>query len=576
MVWQILTLACAEDSRRVEPANPEAIAIYEGRELTLAEIEALLPAAKTSDCLAVHRALGSATLEQLVPCYRDVARTLAIERLVTSELGDLETARELLDEDTYRTIRNRAYLQPFRESLRERIEVSDEEVEAHFEAHREDYRSPGRLTLSNLFRRHDDPEDPQATLDLLAKWKSEYEAGRPFEQLAREHSHSETRLRGGKVGPIATGELPKRLEDVAFGLADGEVSDPILVRGGAVLLHVRSPVAPIESELWMVRDRIRNQLVAERVQQAMDDRISARQVSDQEVVLSDDELLTTLDQPTSEGEDAVVLAVGDNRWTATQVRAAVGLLPHQTTANLDEEERRNLLDLYRDRYRVQALVAELLAEAEELDHQRAEATIRDETLPLVVDQVLRTEMEEAVDGDPDALERYFEDNRAHYQTTLQFDLEIWDLPFGDDPPKQLREMEVTRRKLLAGETDLAQASRTLGGTVRDVGWRAFDELGAVMPNKARQYLLAGEGSYTVPYQQDQALHMVHVRQRQEPGPVAYDDVKSRVKKDYVRRFEQRLFNEIVDRRLEAAKFEFRAEALKRSLSSEGSTRPKSP
>ena len=59
------------------------------------------------------------------------------------------------------------------------------------------------------------------------------------------------------------------------------------------------------------------------------------------------------------------------------------------------------------------------------------------------------------------------------------------LPFDDDPPSQLRRMEVLRERLEAGELDLAAAAVELGGSVEDLGWRGFESLGEEIPGKAR-------------------------------------------------------------------------------------------
>ena len=88
----------------------------------------------------------------------------------------------------------------------------------------------------NLFRRHRNTEKPEDTTAFLLEIKARVEAGETFQSLARQFSDSETRLRDGLVGRVSEGDLPARLEEIAFDLDTGQVSQPIPVRGGAVLL----------------------------------------------------------------------------------------------------------------------------------------------------------------------------------------------------------------------------------------------------------------------------------------------------------------------------------------------------
>ena len=52
-----------------------------------------------------------------------------------------------------------------------------------------------------------------------------------FIELAREYSDSETRLRDGFVGRITEGDLPARLEEIAFGSAPVGGGEPALIIG---------------------------------------------------------------------------------------------------------------------------------------------------------------------------------------------------------------------------------------------------------------------------------------------------------------------------------------------------------
>ncbi len=130
-------------------------------------------------------------------------------------------------------------------------------------------------------------------------------------------------------------------------------------------------------------------------------------------------------------------------------------------------------------------------------------------------------------------------------------------------------MEKLRDALAAGEIDLAEAVERLGGVIRELDWRQLDELAGETPPKARDYLLRissapdERSGFSVPFQQDQALHVIQVEERQEPGPLPYDEVVERVKEDYLERFEQDLYRQVAESRFTAAGFVFYEEAARR-------------
>ncbi len=375
------------------------------------------------------------------------------------------------------------------------------------------------------------------------------------------------------MGPVTEGKLPPRLEKIAFALRDGEVSEPVRVRGGAVLLHVRNVVEGVDPALEEVREQIRRQLRQQKLEERAARRIAGRVPPAGSVVLAPEELAAALD---GDDPERVVLEIAGERLTAAELRRRAGLSRSERAAELEDADRERLFEIYRQHTERQLLLLELLESADRELRQEAEEHLRERGLAELVDERLREEMAKRLDGDPEALRQYYEDHRSYYQSPLRFQLVVWNLPFGDDPPRQLERMEELHRALAAGEIDLATAAGRLGGSVRELGWRTFDELADEIPNKARVYLLAGESDFSIPYQQDEALHVLWVEDREEPGPLEYEEVKMRVREDYLERFRQRLSREIVAESLEAAGFVFREDEARRLLAPASAAGASSP
>ena len=462
------------------------------------------------------------------------------------------------------------FINYFQRRLSRETEVSDQEIEAHFEANRERYRRPRTLTLWNIFRRHENPAQPKQTHAVLRDLKKRFLAGETFAALAREYSQSETRLRDGLVGSIQEGRLPARLERVAFALADGEVSDPAPVAGGAVLLHVRHSVEGGPPNVDEVHGRIRQEILAQKVQKQVKQRIADRELPAEAIVLAPEELVAALD---AEDEDQVVLAIDHTKITAKEFRGRARLAPSVRADSLDEEARKALLDSYQALLTPHLLFLELLDSADSELREGAEERLRTDGTLRLVDEHIRTEIARVADSDPALMRLHYEDNRPHYQSPLRFKLQVLDIPFSDNPPGQLAQLERLRESLLKGELSPAEAAERMGGTFRDLDWVPFDSLAEVVPDKALKYLLQVDkqadgvktSGFSVPYQQDQAIHLLWLEERQEPKSQDYEEVKERVREDYLLRFQQELSAQVIKDRLEASEFVFDEEAVRRLL-----------
>lgn len=538
----------------------DAVATWDGGSVALGEVEEAVADSRTPACRKAHRAPGGGSVEDLVPCYREGAEGLALEALLVEGPGAVEA---YLDQNP--RLRRVVYLATWLERTQKQIEVDDAEIEAYYEAHRGEYRRKTQRTLSNIFRRHEDPSRPEETLTFLRELKARYEAGETFAALAREYSQSETRLRGGLVGRLGEGRLPERLEKVASALGDGEVSEPIAVRGGAVLLVVRGVVEGADFGLEEVRETVRRQVRAEKVLELRRRRAALVEPPAGALVLAPDELISALDGDS----ELPVLSIGGQSLDAGEMRQLAGFAAEERAAEGDEETRHRIAQAYDSQREQMLLLVSLLSSSDPADadlRQEAERHLHREAVSAIADEEVQAQMWRLVDADPGLLRRFYEDNRPLYQSPLRFKVRIWTVPFGADPPAQLVRMEELRRALAAGGTDLESARRELGGTVRDLGLRDLRELREEIPEKARDYLLQAEaGGYSVPFQQDDALHLLWVEERREPEPLGYEEVRERVRDDYFSRFERQLYRQAVDERLAAAGFLFHEDTVRRSL-----------
>src|SRR5207245_7135048 len=84
--------------------------------------------------------------------------------------------------------------------------------------------------------------------------------GRDFASLARQFSEGPGAEKGGEIGTFARGQMEQALEDAAFRLKAGEVSEPIQTAAGFHLLRAAEHSAAGHQSLDEVRDTIRDAL----------------------------------------------------------------------------------------------------------------------------------------------------------------------------------------------------------------------------------------------------------------------------------------------------------------------------
>ena len=120
---------------------------------------------------------------------------------------------------------------------------------------------PNRLRLSHIFLRTRTPEEDAAAQRQLTTWRAEMVAtekpAETFHDYARRYSHSQTATKGGTLGWLHEGWLPKAAEHALYPLPSGTLSEPLKLRGGwhLFLVEDNSPAhtAPLDRKVATLR-----------------------------------------------------------------------------------------------------------------------------------------------------------------------------------------------------------------------------------------------------------------------------------------------------------------------------------
>jgi len=193
-----------------------------------------------------------------------------IEEIQTRNGVDKEQFQKLLKEqgmtpEAYRAkVKNEIEkAQLVNREIRQRVNVSPEEIKRWYDAHADDYAIAERLRVRDIFFSLDDAATDEDVAHVRAKALEVRElavGGKDFAALAQQYSDGPGADKGGELGTFKRGELDPALDEAAFALEPKKVSEPIRSGGGFHLLRVDERIAAGKRPLEEVKDEIRESL----------------------------------------------------------------------------------------------------------------------------------------------------------------------------------------------------------------------------------------------------------------------------------------------------------------------------
>ncbi|MFO0705911.1 MAG: peptidylprolyl isomerase [Nitrospira sp.] len=195
-----------------------------------------------------------------------------LDELITRELLMQEAKRRGLDQSD--AIRDRAQRykeqlvldELLKDKLREKVELSQTELDAYYEKHANELLAPLKVQVSLMLL-----NNLPAAKDL----KKQIEGGSDFAKFAQRYSIDEkTKGKGGDLGPYRKSLLNPEVDTVVQTLKPGIISEPIKTDAGYYLVKV----SPLEKETIQAdlatRERLRQELLADKRRKRFEEVIS--------------------------------------------------------------------------------------------------------------------------------------------------------------------------------------------------------------------------------------------------------------------------------------------------------------
>lgn len=192
-----------------------------------------------------------------------------------ASLDDLEKAVEsqgLSWEDYKSQIRDNLLTQEvIRRDVGSRINISDSDSRAYYDAHQQEFVKPEEVVLAEIFL-STEGKSPQEMASVEVKADDIHKRlvnGDDFNELAKRYSEGSTAANGGDLGTFQHGQLSKQIEDAVFKLDKGQMTDVIQTKTGFEILKVEAHYVAGQQPYEKVQEDIMNRIYMQRVQPAL-------------------------------------------------------------------------------------------------------------------------------------------------------------------------------------------------------------------------------------------------------------------------------------------------------------------
>jgi parvulin-like peptidyl-prolyl isomerase len=154
--------------------------------------------------------------------------------------------------------------------VRQKVGVSEAEIEAHYKEHIEEHRVPETVVFGEIVLRVDEGEDEEAERARAGAALAELEGGAPFEAVVGKYSEAPSREVKGRIGPINPDELARPIERALRAIEPGALSPVVQSRYGLHILKLEERSPARQKELQEVRSAIEDKIRSEKTGAALE------------------------------------------------------------------------------------------------------------------------------------------------------------------------------------------------------------------------------------------------------------------------------------------------------------------
>ncbi len=277
-------------NRVVAIVNADVVTLYE-LNTRMRQMTGMPPDALKRKSEAQYLEVRRKTLEMLIE------EKIALEKIkemkinvsqseVDAAIERLKEENNLTQEDLVAALKQQGQsLEEYRKKLKTELErrrlinyevqskiiITDEEVKAYYDEHRDEFSTKGKVHLAMIFLKQEDPGDEEEARALKGKAEQiirEVGSGEDFGKLARKFSDGPGAGEGGDLGVFKISELNPEMAATIKDLHSGEIGAPIIRPNGIQIIKVVEKDEGAEKSFEQVKNAIRSILYREKVNQA--------------------------------------------------------------------------------------------------------------------------------------------------------------------------------------------------------------------------------------------------------------------------------------------------------------------
>ncbi len=169
-----------------------------------------------------------------------------------------------------------AYIELDLEKLSQDVQVSEEEIRAHYDQYRQNYLlAPEKRRVRHILIPVNDPAEDAEARAKIEQLAERIRQGEKFADVAREASQDLLSAeKGGDLGEITPGSMDPAFDKLAFSLEPGKLGGPVRSRFGYHLIRVDAITPARYRPFEEVRDQIRKELQMQQAEQRFNDEVA--------------------------------------------------------------------------------------------------------------------------------------------------------------------------------------------------------------------------------------------------------------------------------------------------------------
>lgn len=145
-----------------------------------------------------------------------------------------------------------------------KVSISDDELREYYDKNMYKFKEPEKIRVRMIYIRND-PKDPEGHVKAKSKVEEAMEkikAGEDFADIAAEYSNAMSRIKGGDMGFLHRGRLDKEVEEEAFALKKGDMSEIIEKNIGFYIVKVEDKITPPQKTFEEIKAGLKKELEA--------------------------------------------------------------------------------------------------------------------------------------------------------------------------------------------------------------------------------------------------------------------------------------------------------------------------